>query len=713
MDLKIGRSWWWLGTAVVGVAGVLFFRPDLVKAAAADVQLPKTVLYGAAYYEEYEPYDRLDTDVQMMKAAGITVVRIAESTWGTLEPHDGVFDYSHIDRVIKAMSAAGIHVIVGTPTYAIPTWLAREHPDVLAATAVGRNIYGPRQNMDITNVHFRYYAERVIRHLVEHVRNEPAVIGYQLDNETKSYGVSGPDVQRGFVEYMKERFPNLNALNRAFGLDYWSNRINSWEDFPSTDGAINASLTTAFAEYQRRLVTKYLAWQAEIVKSIKRPDQFMTQNFDLDWRGFSYGIQPDVDHFAAARTLDVAGIDIYHPTQDHLTGTEIAFGGDLARSMRGGQNYLVIETEAQGFPEWTPYPGQLRLQAYSHLASGANMVSYWHWATTHNAIETYWRGLLSQDYAPNPTYREASEIGGELKRIGPELVNLSKKNQVAIYFSNRALSGFNAFKFGWTSTITYNDVLRPFYDALYRANVETDFVDPSSKDLAQYKLVVVPALYSASDSEIANLKSYVHAGGHLVLSFKSGFSDENLKVRSTSQPGGFADAVGATYSQFAIPEKVSIKGALSGGSTEGNDVRWWMELLEPRTATVAATYDHPVWGRYAAITRNQYGKGEVTYVGFMPSDVLMDKILGDAVERSGVTHLSAGFRFPLIVRGGVNERGRTVHYLLNYSAEARKVICPFEAGSELLSGKAVAHGEEITLAPWGVQIVQESATVQR
>ena len=98
---------------------------------------PQTILYGAAYYEEYSPYDRLDEDVKMMKATGITVVRIAESTWGTVEPQPGVFDFSHIDRVLNAMDKAEIKVIVGTPTYAVPTWLAREHPDVLAITPDG------------------------------------------------------------------------------------------------------------------------------------------------------------------------------------------------------------------------------------------------------------------------------------------------------------------------------------------------------------------------------------------------------------------------------------------------------------------------------------------------------------------------------------------------------------------------------------------------
>lgn len=669
---------------------LLFLLPAIALQGTASTLPP--ILFGAAYYEEYEPYDRLDADIKMMKAAGINVVRIAESTWSTMEPQDGVFDFSHIDRVLAGMNKAGISVIVGTPTYAIPTWLARKYPEVLVETPGGRRLYGPRQNMDITNSVFKRYAERVIRKLVEHVRDQPAVIGYQVDNETKSYQTSGAEVQKGFVEYVKRRFPDLKVLNQAWGLDYWSSRINTWEDFPNVNGAVNASITSSFAAYQRSLVTDYLAWQAKMVRELKRPDQFITHNFDLDWRGYSFGIQQDVDHFAAAKALDIAGIDIYHPTQDHLTGTEIALGGDLARSMLGGKNYLVIETEAQGFPEWTPYPGQLRLQAYSHLASGARMVSYWHWATTHNNVETYWRGLLSQDYEPNETYREAVQIGSEFARLGDELAGLEKSNQVAVYFSNNAQTAFNAFRFGWGSKLAYNDVFRPFYDALYRMNIEADLVDPSTKDLARYRMIVVPALYAASEAEITAFREYVRGGGHLVLSFKTGFSDENVKVRTGLQPGGLADIVGASYSQFVIPEGIK-------------DARWWAELLKPAGAEVLEKYDHQVWGRYAALTRNRFGKGEVTYVGYMPSDAGIEKVLRDAAVRAGVTHPEAGF--PSIIRSGVNSKGRSLHYFLNYSAVAQKVVNPFGAGKDLLTGASIAAGQKLTVGAWGVVVLEE------
>jgi len=684
-------------------AAMLLSATPLVSAAGAPAPA-RQILFGAAYYEEYAPYDRLDADITMMKAAHINVVRIGESTWGTMEPAPGVYDFSHLDRVLRAMEKAGISVIVGTPTYAIPTWLARQHPDVLVSTSKGKALYGPRQNMDITHPEFLAAAERTIRAMITHVKDSPAVIGYQLDNETKSYDVSGPRAQAGFVAAMRSRFGSLDTLNKAFGLDYWSNRINAWEDFPSTDGAINASLSSAYAEYQRALVTDYLAWQASIVRQIKRPDQFVTQNFDMDWRGYSFGIQSAVDHFAAARALDIVGIDIYHKTQDELTGAEIAFGGDLARSMKGGRNYLVIETQAQGFPDWTPYPGQLRLQAFSHLASGANMLGYWHWGTTSNAIETYWRGLLAQDYLPNPTYREAATIGADLARLGPKLVDLKKHNRVAIYFSNRALTAYDTFRFGGS----YNDVLRPFYDALYRMNVEMDFVDPSVEDLSAYKVIVVPALYAASDAELRRLATFASNGGHLVVTFRSGFSDENVKVRSGPQPGLLAELTGARYSQFTLPKNVALRGEMPGLDGGDRAVRWWMELLTPTTATVLAWYDHPEWGDYAAITRNTYGTGEVTYIGCMPSDAIVSAVLGQAIVRAGLKGPAQSLRWPIVARSGVNAQGSIIHYLLNYSARPQPVGYPFGSGTDLLTTSPVAAGSTLSLQPWGVAIIEEA-----
>ena len=192
------------------------------------------LLYGVAYYDEYMPVDRLAEDIAMMQKAGINTVRIAESTWATCEPRDGEFDFSHVERVMDAMERAGIQVIIGTPTYAIPPWLVKKYPDVLAVTKICRGIYGPRQIMDITHPGYLFHAERVIRKLMEVTAHRKCVIGFQLDNETKPYGTAGENAQKQFVQYPTGKiFPMSGArLTAAWAVNSkpssapWSQ--NSW-----------------------------------------------------------------------------------------------------------------------------------------------------------------------------------------------------------------------------------------------------------------------------------------------------------------------------------------------------------------------------------------------------------------------------------------------------------------------------------------------------
>lgn len=684
------------------------------------------ILYGAAYYDEYMPVERLDQDIKMMKQAGINVVRIAESTWSTCEPQDGVFDFTHVERVMDAMEAAGISVIIGTPTYAVPTWMVKAYPDVLATTVKGKGMYGPRQIMDITNPVYLFYSERIIRKLMECTAKRKCVIGYQLDNETKYYGTAGKNVQERFVKYLRNKFHNdLEAMNQAFGLDYWSNRINAWEDFPDVRGTINGSLGAEFEKFQRSLVVEFLEWQSQIVAEYKRENQFVTQNFDFEWRGYSYGVQPDVNHYQAAKCLSVAGTDIYHPTQDDLTGAEIAFGGDSTRSLKQ-DNYLVLETEAQGFPCWVPYPGQLRLQAYSHLASGANAVMYWHWHSIHNSMETYWKGLLSHDFKENATYQEAGIIGNELKRIGTKLVNLKKRNKTAILVSNESLTALKWFPIDMGAStapkLYYNDVVRWIYDVLYQSNIECDFIFPESDNLEQYQVLIVPALYSAPSVLLEKINSFVEQGGHLVTTFKSGFTDENVKVRTEQQPGILSKCLGVNYSQFTFPKNVRLKNNMPDNEMLENvipedklnqqtnlEVNGFMELLKTDTAKVLASYEHAAWNEYAAVTVNGYGKGTAVYIGCMTSAEVLKNIIKYTYQNAGLWTADQQVAFPIIIRSGINQQGKEIRYYFNYSPEERTVEYSHPKGVELLNHNSVEPGEIINLKPWGAAIVEEGS----
>lgn len=680
--------------------------------------------FGAAYYSEYLPYDRVEKDMEMMEKAGMNVIRIAESTWSTLEPQEGVYDFTHIDRMLDAAARHHISVIVGTPTYAVPTWLVKKYPDILAITQNGRERYGHRQNMDITDPDYLSHAERVIRVLMEHVKDVPHVIGYQLDNETKSYGTAGPRVQAMFVDYLKENFPDIDEFNHEFGLDYWSNRVNDWEDFPDVRGTINQSLAAEFYKFQRSLVTKFLSWQADIVREYKRDDQFITQNFDFDWTTHSVGYQSQVDQYDAARCMTVAGADIYHPSNEELTGAEITVCGNISRSLKK-DNYLILETEAQGLTPWLPYPGQLRLQAYSHIANGSNSVMYWHWHSIHNAIESYWKGVLSHDFSENETYREAVITGNEWKKIGSHLKNLKKENKIAIMLDNASLTGFTQFPLENAGANGYNTVMRWFSDALYRLNIEYDMISSKERDFSSYECLIVPALYSAPESLLLALDSYVRNGGHLITTFRSGFSDEYLKIYPDMQPHILHECLGLHYDQFTHPHHVDIvpvqsdvMAAAQEHFSHPDDSAFsltssaceWMELITCDTAVPVLKYSHPAYERYAAAAKNQYGNGSTLYFGTMfENDELLESVLLSFLHETGFSggDLSSDApHYPLIVKRGINDSGKELCYYLNYSKDPVSVTHHGKNGVELISEAAIVCGDKIDLGGWGVAVVE-------
>ena len=678
------------------------------------------LLFGAAYYSEYLPYDRVEQDMEMMERAGMNVIRIAESTWSTIEPQEGVFDFTHLDKMLDAARRHNISVIVGTPTYAVPTWLVRKYPDILAVTHNGQEIYGHRQNMDITHPEYLKHAEIVIRAIMEHIKDAPHIIGFQLDNETKSYDTAGPHVQQMFVDYLKAQYPDINTFNHEFGLDYWSNRVNSWEDFPDVRGTINQSLAAQFQKFQRLLVTRFLSWQADIVREYKRPDQFITQNFDFAWVDYSFGYQPEVNQYEAAGCMTVAGCDIYHLSQDHLTGAEIAFCGNIARSLKK-DNYLILETQAQGNITWLPYPKQLRLQAYSHIANGSNSVMYWHWHSIHNAIESYWKGVLSHDFSENETYREASVIGKEWKEIGSHLINLKKTPSVALMLDNNSLSGLKLFPLQHSGEHSYNTVARWLGDSLYRLNIEYDMISSRERDFSNYSCLVVPALYSASEDLLKALLDYVKNGGHLITTFRSGFSDECLKIYADTQPHILHECLGLHYDQFTHPENVHIHYPKADENTQQNNscraftgnlsgnADNWMDLVTCDTAEALISYDHPAWNRYAAVAKNHFGKGSSLYFATMFEPEILDAVMQDYLKE--IPALTEHFTedmsvFPVIVKRGTNDFGNEVCYYFNYSDRPQQTIHRGVSGINLLTNEAVAAGAALTIEAWDLIIIE-------
>jgi len=675
---------------------------------------PDTVLYGAAYYHEYMPYERLDKDIELMKRAGISVVRVGESTWTSWEPREGEFEFAWMDRVVDKMQAAGIAVVMGTPTYSVPPWLYAKHPEImvmpLGQLRQAWQFYGPRQNMDITHPVYRQYAERVIRKIAERYAKHPGVVGWQVDNETGSYATAGPNVQAGFKEWLKRKFGSVDVVNKAWGLVYWGQLLGSWDELPPRDGILNPGWKLEWERYQRSLVTDFLSWQAQLVREYAPPSQWVTQDFHGATR-------TAVDSQEISKFLDVAAINPYHDTQDGLDGWWIAFMGDFTRSLKQAP-YLVTETNAQTIGwdakgQFPPYDGQLRLQAWSHVASGAQMVEYWHWHSLHYGQETYWKGLLGHDLEPNRVYEEATRIGAELKRVGPQLAGMMPKNRVAILHSVDSHWGLSFMPIGSDSRdergrpkADYLSVEDQLHKALYRLNVGTDFVFAEQPDFAGYDVLVVPPLYVASDALLQKIADFAKAGGHVLLTFKSGFTDEFDTVRWTRAPGPLREACGFSYQEFSsLKEPLPLKGdPFDAGAANRASV--WADMILPETAKPLAFYDHPFFGRYPALTRNAFGKGSVTYQGTIVTDALEEKVVADVLRQAGIAP-EGGLPSTVRARHAVARDGRALHFYLNFSGEPQSFAYAHGAGRDLLAGRPVSARQTITLGPWDLAVVEE------
>jgi beta-galactosidase len=608
-----------------------------------------------------------------------------------------------MDRVIDRMQKAGIKVILGTPTYSVPAWMYKEHPEIFIRRFNGQTItFGYRQNTDLMNPTYRRYCDRVIRKLLEHYKGNPTVIGWQIDNETSAGGAANPDVQAGFVEYLKKKFKTVDELNKDWLLNYWGQRLNDWSEIPPQEGIINPGWKLEWERYQQWITTDFLAWQGGIVNEYKRPDQFITHDLAGPPR-------PEVNEHDISRSMDIMAVNPYHGTQDGFDGLGSSMAGDYTRSLKR-TNYLVTETNAQTIgwdskEQFPPYDGQLRLDVYTHLSSGANMVEYWHWHSIHNGQETYWKGVLSHDLEPNRAYDEVTRTAHELQRMGSEIVDLQPHNKVAILYSDDSHYGIEFMKF--SDKVNYRTILGQMYGALYRSNVGVDFVFPESTNLSDYEVIVAPPLYVASDEVLNRLVEYVRNGGSLVMTFKSGFTNEYDTVRSTLAPGPLRKAAGFRYQEFSsLAKPLALKGDpfKTGGD---NQVSEWADMLILEGAEPLAFYDHPFFGKYAAITRNRFGSGTLTYEGTALSDALQTKVLLGVLELAGVTGPDQDLPAAVRVKHGINRKAKTIHYYMNYSSTPQTFKYAYKEGQDLLTNAKVTPSQSVPLAPWDLVIIEE------
>ncbi|WP_426517659.1 beta-galactosidase [Diaminobutyricibacter sp. McL0618] len=704
----------------------------------SDVESGPGIRFGAAYYHEYQPSPRLEEDFDLMAAAGFTVIRVGESVWSTWEPEPGVFELDWLEPVLDAAHARGIGVILGTPTYAIPMWMKRLHPEVAGDSATGVPIpWGSRQEMDFTNPAYLFYAERIIRAVVGRYRDHPAIIGYQVDNEPGLRLLFNEGIFQRFVDHLRHTYGDVETLNREWGLVYWSHRLSTWADLWRPDGNFQPQYDLAWRRFQAQLVTEFIGWQAGIVREFAAPGQFVTTCISYDQVGVE-----DVDLSAE---LDIASGNAYYEMQDalaHPSTDERSTGwivkgtwalyqlADLMFSSKQAP-FLITETNASSIGHsslnFSPYDGQWRQAAWALVARGARLVEYWHWHTLHFGVETYWGGVLPHSQVPGRTYAELARLGAEFARAGDRVARSVPDADVAVlYDSDSKFALSSQAPFGapgqYLDPDSYRRIVAAFYRGAFDAGLQARLVRPQQlfasrgadtgpADFATaHPVLVVPAFFTAADDDLDWLDAYAAAGGHLVLGPRTAYADREGRARIDVKPSRLTGAAGVTYDEFANLEgPVPVDGVDGFAAIPDAEATDWVDALTLDGATALAHYRHPHFGRWPAVTTNEHGAGRVTTVGTVPGQALA-RALNEWLVSSPLAGWS-GLPETVTVTSSTAPDGDRIWFLHNWSWTDAVVEVPF-AVTDLLAERSYGAGETIDLGPWDVRVVAGPASAE-
>jgi beta-galactosidase len=693
----------------------------------APAYVPSGILFGAAYYAEYHVSDRLDLDLDLMKAAGFNVIRVGESVWSTWEPQDGEFDVEWLAPVLDGAHRRGIKVILGTPTYAVPPWLQTAYPEIAAERSTGVRVpWGARQEVDYSHPAFLFHAERVVRAVLERYANHPAIIGFQVDNEPGMELFHNHGAFTRFVRRLKKQYGDVETLNREWGLTYWSHRISDWAELWRPDGNSFPQYDLAWRCYQADLTTEFIAWQAEIVAEYRRSDQFVTTCLQYPRRG--------LDDEQLFRRLDIGAGNPYYGMQDHLdalqerpqpnywttTGVAGLFRqADRLYSSKQGR-YLVTETNAQAIgaadTNQPPYPGQLKQSAYAFISRGAAMIEYWHWHTLPYGAETYWGGVLPHSLVPGRVYAELSELGSELEQIGTLLDGYEPDADVAILWSNP--SRF-AFQFmppfsadGKPDEESYEHIIDSFHRGVIDAGRQSRILHLSqavalgAEELVRrFPVLVAAGAYITTDEDLELLREYAELGGHLILGVRTGYADHEARARVAVAPDRLHEAAGVRYEEYSnLEQEVAVTGPDDGAFEldDASHAQLWLDGLILQGAEALASYKHPRFGDFPAVTTRPHGDGRVTVVGCVPSPGLAGSIVRWASPDGLASQLVGAVERPLTVSSGVLPDGRRVWFLFNWGWGAHDVTLSHPV-TDTLTGTAYEAGTKLSLGQWSTR----------
>lgn len=654
--------------------------------------------FGAAWYPEHWPQERWAEDIRLMKEAHVSVIRLAEFAWSTLEPAEGEFHFEWLEQAITMLAEAGIDSVLGTPTAAPPAWLAdpEQHPGTLAVDETGRTVqFGNRCHYCVNAPEFHNASRRIVRAMAERFGNSPHVIGWQLDNEYNRV-CHCDHCKAQFQAFLREEYGTLDELNARWSTAYWSQTYSNWTHIPIPIGPHNPGLMLAFKRFVTRSYTNFQKIQLDELRPHLPPSAWVTHNF-MGWFGA-------FDHYALTHDLDMASWDWYIGTghQEHLVS---GAAHDLTRGFKR-KNFWLMETQP-GNVNWSKTNNALnkleaRTMAWHAVAHGADALLYWQWRSALGGQEQYHGTLVDQSGRPRPFYYEARLIGEEFARVSELLSGSTIQSKTAI---------LNCYDSRWAiefqphhADFDYVAHLQHWYRPLAARNLNIDILS-ADEPLDGYRLVVAPALNILDEARVEKLKAFVKDGGHLVLTLRSGMKDRHNALLPLRQPGALAELAGVEVEEYyALERPVPVADTRFKGIAS-----LWAESLrileKAGQTTIMARYgaSNGWLDGQPAITFNPYGDGFVYMVGAYLDADSQQTLVNQVISAANLNPFAAP---PTVeVRTRTLADGKLLYFVINHSRAEQEINLPWPA-VEHLSGQKVSAGH-LVLSPYAVALLTE------
>ena len=614
------------------------------------------MIHGADYNPDQwqDRPDILKEDMRLMKLAGCNEMSVGIFAWSRLEPQEGVFDFSFLDKAMDDIYAAGGRVILATPSGARPAWLSQKYPEVLrVGTDRIRNEFGERHNHCYTSPIYREKVRIINEKLAERYANHPALIAWHISNE---YGgeCHCPLCRAAFREWLKLKYGTLDNLNHEWWTAFWSHTFTDWEQIISPGPLGDSDLLGLTLDWKRFVTEQTADFMSAEIAAVRKftPNIPVTANL----MGFYNGL----DYRRLSKKIDFVSWDAYpqwrgNDKGDISVAINASMTHDLMRSLKKRPFFLMESTPS--LVNWHEYnklkrPGMNELSSLQAVAHGADSVQYFQWRKSRGSSEKFHGAVVDHVGTENTrVFKEVAALGSRLKGLDFIVGTMPDAKAALLYdWDDRwALENSQGFARYDKKIIP---TLQSYYGALWKRGIDTDII--GAEDCFDgYRLIIAPMRYSVSAALGEKLKKFVENGGTLLFTYISAMVNENDLCYLGGFPGaGLSEVFGIWNEEIDTlypGEKNSVK--LGDEEYAATD---YCELIHTNTAKALAVYSQDFYSGMPALTVNKYGKGRAYYQAFRDEGEFTDRLVSQLLKECSI-----GSVFDGELPEGVTAHGRT------------------------------------------------------